>query len=102
MSKTYRRKNITWITNFNNYSWENGFQQTIPMNFDSKEFIKKKARFHSDNYGRLGVPHWYVNLYFERSDRVKTKKELHKWKKNPENYEVLLNRYVKDAGWSYW
>lgn len=102
MSKTYRRRNECWDLRTNDYIWENGFLQVIPMNLNSKEYKKEKARFHSDNYRGWCVPHWYVNMFFERSDRRNTKKELQKWMSNPENYEVLLKPHMKDAGWSYW
>lgn len=102
MSKTYRRKNKTWNFNPYQYSFDNGYLHRLPLNKDSQEFKKEKAHFHSDSYNGMGVPHWYVNTFFEKPNRRKTKQELLKWIKNPENYEVLLRKHTKDAGWSYW
>lgn len=102
MSNTYRRKNDTWNFSANDYSWEDGFLRIIPMNTNSKEFMKKKSHFHSDSYIGSGVPHWYVNMFHERTNRRNSKKEIQKWIKNPEDYEVLLKPHIKDAGWNYW
>lgn len=102
MSKTYRRKNDTWNFSANDYRWENGCFQCVPMNVESKEFKKEKARFHSDNYTGWSVPHWYVNMFYERTNRRNAKKALHKWKKLSDNYDVLLNPHMKNAGWTYW
>lgn len=102
MSKTYRRKNDNWDFHSYDYTWENGFMQKTSYDVQSKEFKKKKAHFHSDCYNGWCVPHWYVNMFHERSYRQHTKKELQKWYNNPESYEVVINRHMKDAGWNYW
>lgn len=102
MSRTYRRKNETWDFCAHDYVWEHGFLQKVRMDLKSLDFKQKKAKYHSDSYRGWCVPHWYVNMFFERGDRRRTKKEIQKWMKNPENYEVLLKPHMKDAGWSYW
>lgn len=102
MSKTYRRKNKTWDFNSYEYTWENGFLQQVIYNVNTKEFKKAKAMFHSDTYTGWCVPHWYVNMFHERKYRQHAKKELYKWSKNPEYYEVTIHRHMKSAGWDYW
>ena len=102
MSKTYRRKNETWDFEAYDYSWENGYFQKVPLNPKTKEYKKQKAHYHSDSYTGWCVPHWFVNLFFERSSRRKTKKEIKKWMKNPENHELIIDKHMKNAGWTYW
>jgi hypothetical protein len=102
MSRTYRRKNEYWNFPFYDYTWDSGYLKKIRLNLNSKEYKQKKARFHSDNYTGWCVPHWYVNMFFERTNRRKAKREIQKWMNNPENYEVLLKPHIKNAGWNYW
>lgn len=102
MSKTYRRKNQDW--DLPKYKYEvdlGGALHKIKLDPNSKEYKKKVARYHSDNIVGESVPHQYINLVHERKSRMKTKKELHNWKKNPDEKEVILDKYRKDAGYYY-
>ena len=77
MSRTYRRKN-GWDTPTRDYVFneELGHWQDIALDKNSLEFKKQTNKYHSDHnlYGG-SVPHWFVNLFFERKFRRKTKKE---------------------------
>ena len=102
MSRTYRRKNDTWDFTDYDFDWVDGYLKKVPMNPKSKDYKKSKAHFHSDSYRGWGVPHWFVNMFFERANRRKTKKIIGQWLKNPENLDVLLDKKIKNAGWYYW
>jgi len=103
MSRTYRRKDA-W--GFSSYEFEVnsfGFVQKKYLDKNSKEYIVKKAKYHKDSkiYGS-SVPHWFVNLFCEKPLRQKTKHQIKKWMNNPNSSELIVQPYVRDAGWNYW
>ncbi len=101
MSRTLRRKNATHDLSRKDYAVVDKHFQTVWLNFDSKEYIHKKAKFHSDSYFCYSVPRWFVNVFFERPNRRKTKKEIKKWLLNDE-HEIILDRNRKSAKRLYW
>lgn len=104
MSRTYRRRKDTWDLNAYEYVWvDNSYLVKKYLDKKSPEYKIKKAKFHQDTrrYGS-GVPSWFVNLFCERKMRQKTKKEIHKWMKNPENVECMPPQFIRDARWLYW
>ena len=96
MSRTYRRKNQPiprWVTHElrrigNSYQWE-----YIPTDTNSQEYAKRVALHKSDagttDFKEPG-PSWFRNLFTERSQRREAKRQLHKYKQDPD-FEVVLN-----------
>ena len=88
MSRTFRRKNSQWNFQWHlqDTVWEKSkyggiFQRDILIEKHSKEYKKRWHNYHDDrNQNRQqGVPHWYTNLYFERSFRQQHKREIKKY-----------------------
>jgi hypothetical protein len=104
MSKTYRRKKSSWSFRDYDYTYENGFVEKQFYGHNTEKYKKEKAIFHSDAYSNYGscVPHWYVNMFFEKPNRQKAKAEINKWMKNPQSSEVLIDIRNRGAGWNYW
>lgn len=102
MSRTYRRKNGWNAPTYDYCLTEEGYFEKQYYDKSSKKYKLEKNKYHRDKdiYGG-GVPHWYVNLNCERQLRRKTKRELHKWVKNPDS-EAMVPLFMRDAGYSYW
>lgn len=103
MSKTYRRKKHLYSLDRYEFEWCKDFRTTkkVWLDFNSEEFKKKKAHFHSDAYrGMHSAPAWYINV-LEKSKRQKDKKELFKFIKNSDK-EVVIDKFIKNAGWYFW
>jgi hypothetical protein len=101
MSKTYRRKKDVWSFDNTDFKYENNIFIRYYLDKNSKEYAKKIAHFHSDSHYGWCVPHWYVNMFFERKYRRDSKNKIHKWMKNPENKEIIIDKYFKSAGYDY-
>ena len=102
MSRTYRRKNSTWSMNPYGWSWIGGSLIRVNYAPDSKEYAKCKMNFHKDTR-RSGhsVPSWFVTVYCETKFREKTKQEIYRWLKKPNDYECMPPEFIRDAGWMY-
>lgn len=111
MSRTYRRKNALW--NFYQgidyglyydhiFSLEEIHARAVQLNQKTKDYKKARKIYHSDKAKyRSSVPSWFVNMFRERTFRRKTKHIIYQYTKNPE-IEVILPKYVHDAGWHYY
>lgn len=64
-----------------------------------EERIDHDKRIYRDRK-RYGVPHWYVNLYFEQPLRQYNKRELQKYSRN-EDYEPMCLARSRDAMWDW-
>lgn len=104
MSRTYRRKKDSWaVKNYEyvvvpgTYSWIKEY-----LSYDDERYKKSVIEFHKDKDRYFNsVPGWFVNLYCERSLRRKSNRAVKKWMNNCET-DLLLPKYVKDAGWKYY
>lgn len=108
MAKTIRRKNAKW-TMFIDYDlievesrYGGVYYERKYIDQSDKRYKKMWKVFHSDKevYGS-GVPGWFVNLYFQRTDRRNAKNELRKACLD-QNYEVILPEYRKSAGYDWY
>lgn len=103
MSRTYRRKNGWDNPTYDFIYSEEGYVVRQLYDKKSKEYKIAQVKYHQDgNPFRGSVPHWFVNLFCERSLRRTTKHEIHKWMKNPETIEPMIPEFIRDAGWKYW
>lgn len=110
MSRTYRRKNANWDLKWDLHDWVReesyyggSYLKSVQISQGNPEYKKIVNRYHSDKdrYGNA-VPSWFVNLYCERSMRRITRHEIRKWMNNPENHEVMVPEFIRDAGWKYY
>lgn len=111
MSRTYRRKNALYEFHKGldyglNYGYIfNLYEENTPssrLDKNSKEYKKALKRYLSDKHKyRSSVPSWFVNMFRERSLRRQTKYAIHQYIKNLDS-EVILPKYVHDAGWHYY
>lgn len=69
----------------------------------SKLGIVLLARFHADMKAHVMImngPRWFNNLMSDRPHRRESKRQIHKFMLDPENFEVcLLNKPHKDYWW---
>lgn len=109
MSRTYRLKNAHdyWHDDLAVWEWHvskygGQFLYRRNMQPHEQEYQKGKAKRHKDGRGH-GVPHWYTNLYFERSFRRNAKSELKKFisKQNTEE-DVILEKFRHGIGYQYY
>lgn len=115
MSRTIRRKNYeeTQNTSWDRVGKKIGGRYVVEEYFRwsddhyyhwSKDFIRpmtKEERIDHDkriyrDRKRYGVPHWYVNLYFEKPLRQHNKREIQKYFRN-EDYEPMCLVKTRDA-----
>ena len=111
MSRTYRRKNALYEFHQGldyglNYGYISDlYEENINasrLDKNSKEYKKALKRYLSDKSKyRSSVPSWFVNMFCERTLRRKTKHAIYQYYKN-ENTEVILPKYVHNAGWYYY
>lgn len=104
MSRTKRRKNTK-----GDYSWllrdwvriGYGNYVRVPMDPNSKEYVKTLAMYHSDVYRnhKEPGPAWYRLYTVERPQRRKAKRELQKYMLN-EEHVVILNPKDKLEYWT--
>lgn len=111
MSRTYRRKNALYDFHQGldyglNYGYifdldENNIK-ACKLDKNNKEYKKALKVFLSDKPKyRSSVPSAFVNMFCERTLRRKTKHAIHQYFKHSD-YEVILPKYVHDAGWHYY
>jgi len=116
MSRTYRFNKgkdrylveDSWILKEHKYVWKelcDGYVwrkwSTIHIDPKSEEGKKRLARFHSD--AKKGVmiwngPSWFNKLFSQKPHRMDAKKELHKFKINPE-HEVIISKPHRVYWW---
>lgn len=111
MSRTYRRKNALYdfhqgldcnlYYGYISQLYEDDIKASR-LNKHSKEYKKALKRYLSDKPKyRSSVPSWFVNMFRERTLRRQTKHAIYQYTKNSET-EVILPKYVHDAGWHYY
>lgn len=115
MSRTYRFKGEdkyriidSWVLEEYEYVWidkGNGYQwrewTTVHIDQNSKEGKKRLARFHSDKKRHVMVwnaPGWFNRLFSQKPHRMAAKKELHKFKLDPE-HEVIISKPHQEYYW---
>lgn len=111
MSRTYRRKNALYEFHqgldyglYYGYIFDlddNNIHSTR-LDKKSKQYKKALKNYLSDKPKyRSSVPSWFVNMFCERTLRRQTKHAIYQYTKNIHT-EVLLPKYVHDAGWHYY
>lgn len=108
MSRTYRRKKAHWDLQWELRDYEERISKYGGVYFvkykitaSDPAFKKSLQKFHSDKerYGN-NLPTNYMNMYFERPMRRKSKNLLYKYTQLPDD-EIMLPEYIQDHGWDY-
>lgn len=67
---------------------------------DYAKLRKKRGDCFTKDYRCAGVPHWF-RREIEKQHRIHTKRELIRYKRNPD-YEVMIRAYPDSVDWWYW
>lgn len=105
MSRTFRKKKQKNMFHWSDSTQpEDYFREDIMRSTISPIKIKKRLDklIHSEmkckNGWGAGIPHDFVNTFCERPFRMKSKQAIIRGLKN-EEFDVVLPKFIKDAGW---
>ena len=104
MARTIRRKKHTYArrtTKHDVLRAPSGAFYVVRRAQTEEEQRKFDVKFFSDNAKGECVPHQYINARYERPMRRKIAQLIHRAMKDPD-YEVILPKAFKDAGYHYW
>ncbi len=109
MSRTVRRKHRRWVWipggykiagEYTKYDWdpEVGYTYREPT---PEERFRRYKWLHLDHGPNDVTPgHWFRNNRM-RENRAINKQEIHRWMKNPDNYEPLFEEEPRSCYWDW-